>query len=83
MESHGHKTERGTNDQMPHLLKNPGRISPAWTASWVYHIVITQVQGSRFTVNPDSIAIFFMFPERHSVLLGLWMQNRLAYQKTG
>jgi len=41
------------------------------------------VQGSRFRVKPDFIAIFFMFPERHHVFLGLCVQNRLAYQKTG
>jgi len=37
--------------------------------------------GSGFTVKPDFIGMFIMFPERHSVFLGRGVQNRLAYQK--
>jgi len=46
--------------------------------------LLPKVIGSRFTVtvNFDFAGIFFMFPEQHSVFLGLWVQNRLAYQKT-
>ncbi len=63
-------------DKINSIITNGNVIPVVFSCFCVYYfihvfIITTQVQGSRFTINPDFIGIFFMFPERHSVFLGL------------